>query len=132
MISLPDRAAVERALAGSLPERLRDLLAAHHLAAIASGVADMSHYLVVQAGDTEADIVREVGFSPLVNPIDGLRFGTGAFHPWWDWLSDRDGWFEMIVTVGNSGFANILLIGDVEGLPVELRALCRRHAVHTR
>lgn len=65
MISLPNRTAVERALADSLSPRLRELLAERLAVTKANGVADMTHYLVVQAGDTEADIVEALGLSPI-------------------------------------------------------------------
>ena len=128
MLSLPERAAVERALAGPLPKRLHDLLAASHASAVASGVGDLTHYLVVQSGDAEIDIMREVGFSPLTNPIDGARFGTAAFQPWWDWLSHEDGWFLLISAIGMSGFAYVLLIEDDADLDHDLLDICQRHA----
>lgn len=124
MISLPDRAALKRALAGRLQPRLRELLAERLTVTEANGVADMTHYLVVQFGDTEADIVEAIGLSPLINPIDGARFGTVSFQSWWDWLANVDGWFEMTITVGNSGFAYVLIIED-RGEPTELLRLCR-------
>jgi hypothetical protein len=124
MLSLPDPASVELALAGHLPERLRELLKASHLAAVASGLVDLTHYIVVEAGDSEDDLLREAGLSPLINPIDGARFGTDSFQPWWDWFSAHDGWFEMIITIGNSGFALILLIENCVSPMTPILSLC--------
>ena len=83
--------------------------------------------VIIQPGDTEADIILHLGQSPLVEPIDGARFGTPGFHPHWAWLSDHGGWFEMILTYGST-FANVLFIEDAEGVEPELLAMCRCHA----
>ena len=45
----------------------------------------------------------------------------------WGWLAALDGWFELIVTVGDSGFAYVLLIEDADGTLPELLAMCRRY-----
>ncbi len=124
MLSLPDRASAEHAVS-DLDRPLARLLLDRLKANAATGVEDLTHYLVVRPGDLEADIVSAIGFSPLVNPIDRVRFGDRAFNPWWDWLSYQDGWFEMIVTIGNSGFAFVLLIEDAEGADAGLIHLCR-------
>jgi len=71
---------------------------------------DLTHIVVVQDGDTEEALKAELGFSPLMHPIDGTRFGQAGFHPYWDWLADLGGWHEMIISIGNSGFAVIVLI----------------------
>ncbi len=92
-----------------------------------------TEYLIVDAGtDTEADIIDAVGFSPLVEPIEHVRFGTSGFYPWWDWLADHGGWFELIVTVGNAGFAYILFVRNHESILPDLVALCRRYVAEPR
>ena len=129
MISLPDRAAIEAAPNVPMPDDLRDILA-RRIAGLTSplgDLTDLTHFLVVEAGDTEAAIVAEIGFSPLVNAIDRTRFGSPGFHPSWDWLQDLGGWFELIMTVGNGGFAFVLFIQDDEGTLPELLRMCRHH-----
>ena len=129
MISLPDRAAIEAAPNVSMPVEVRDILA-RRIAGLTSphgDLTDLTHFLVVETGDTEAAIVAEVGFSPLVNATDGTRFGSPGFHPSWDWLQDLGGWFELIMTVGNSGFAFVLFIQDDEGTISALLRMCRHH-----
>lgn len=128
MLSLPDRAAVEHALIGALPPRLRELLTERLAITVANGVADLTHYVVVQPGDTEADIVGAIGLTPLVNPLNDARYATADFHAWWDWLADRNGWFEMVISVGNSGFGYVLLVQADESTLPALLHLCRRYA----
>jgi hypothetical protein len=128
MLSLYDEATTRAALALPIEPDLRALLTNRIVHYAAAGLASATHILVIQPGDTEYDIEREVGFYPTINIIDGVRSGSAAFHPFWDLLQDLGGWFEMIVTVGDSGFAYILLIQDAEGVDPDLRAMCRAHS----
>jgi len=121
-----DRATIQAALTLDLEPALRRLLT-DRVTNLRDDLIDWTEYLIVQPGDTEADIVRHIGSSPLVEPFDGVRFGQPGFHPHWDWLQLHDGWFEMILTFGST-FAYILLIQDADGVPADLLRLCRRHA----
>jgi hypothetical protein len=129
MLHLYDHSTMARALTLDLDPQLCALLTERIASLVTAdyGLTDDTEYLIVEPGDTEADIARHVGFSPLVEPIDGGRFGGAGFSPFWDWLSDHDGWYEMIVTFGST-FAYVLFIRDAAGVPPDLLALCRRYA----
>lgn len=130
MMHLYDRATMAHALTLDLDPKLRALLASR-IEALGEELIDWTEFLVVEAGDTEADIVSRVGFSPLVEPFDSIRFGEPGFHPsGWDLLLAHGGWFEMIVTFGST-FAYVLFIKDEEGLPHALRAMCQTFANST-
>ena len=88
-----------------------------------TGLLDLTHLLIVEAGDTEQDILSEVAFSPLVN--HGHRFGSSEFVSPWDWFEKHEGWFELVFTVANDGFAFILFVRDDEGVDPNLLSLCR-------
>lgn len=129
MMHLYDRATMARALTLDLDPELHALLA-ERIAALSSGehdLTDWTEFLVVEPGDTEADIVRHLFLSPLVDPIDGIRYPAVGFQPGWNWLNRQHGFFEMIVTFGST-FAYVLLIQDKEGVPSDLLALCRTYA----
>jgi hypothetical protein len=130
MITIYDRAAMARVLTLDLDPRLRRLLERRFasLVTIDGDLTDWTEFLIVQPGDGEADIVREVGFSPLAEPIDGGRFETDRFYPFWDQLTAHDGWYELTVSFG-SAFAYVLFIQDTEGVLPELRLLCRAYAL---
>lgn len=123
MLLLSGRAAIERALTTDMDAKLR-LLLAERIEQLTEEVLDGTDYLIVEPGDTEEDILLHVGFSPLIEPIDGARFGEAGFHPHWDYLADRGDWFEMIVSV-NTNFAYVLLIADADGTLTLLRRMCR-------
>ena len=128
MLSFDNAAAIAAATTTVTEETLRRLVADRVHDWTATDLLGLTHLLVVEHGDREGEIVQAVGFSPLVDPADGQRFGSGRFEPFWDWLERHDGWFEMIVTVGNDGFAFVLMIADERGVDPGLLTLCRQYA----
>lgn len=91
----------------------------------ALGLLDLTHLAIIEVGDTDASITEAVGFSPLINPLDGKRHGMKGFVFPFDYIEDHGGWFELFVTVGNDGFAFHLFVRDREGVDPELLAMCR-------
>jgi hypothetical protein len=125
MLCLPDRASIESASTASLPTTLATALAARIRHTLAADLADFTHILVVEAEDTEAQVIEAIGFSPRENSIQGTRHGHPTFLPGWAWLVALPGCFEMIVTVGDSGFASIILIEDAHVDRSGLATMCR-------
>ncbi len=123
MMDLPTIQHFSDAIEKLSPSPLNTLLADRLADTIHCGLQDYTHVLVVEAGDTESEIVDAIGFSPLVSRIDGIRN-----QPDWDWLERHEGWWELLYTVGNDGFAYILLVEDAEGEPSALASLCRHHS----
>lgn len=129
MLSLDNRAAIETALYLPHEPHLHRLLTDRVELYRAAGLLDLTHILVVEPGDTEQAIIEAIAMTPLVNPIDGVRYGSAAFHPFWDGpIWRHDGWFELLITIGNSGFCFCLLVADADGVLRELLDLCRTYA----
>lgn len=131
MLLIHDDKTAESVLRVVADARLSQLLTArleHSRSCPYGDFTDLTHILVVEPGDTEAQIRDEVGFSPMINPYDGSRYRSPAFHPFWDWLRALPGFFEMIVAVGNEGYAYVLLIEDADGVDEDLLSLCRTYA----
>lgn len=119
MLSLIDPAAMIAALPtlAQLPrQRVQETLDGQ--------LANLTHILIIGHNETEADIISEIGFSPL--DLERLRFSDSGLEPAWDVLHDHGGWFELAWCVGNSGFAYMLLVEQCEGgrFPA-LLAACR-------
>lgn len=128
MQSIYNRTMMEQTLAGELDPVLRCLLETC-FAALETPWGDLTEdteWVIIEIGDSEDAIERAIGFSPLVEPIDGARFGSEGFYPCWNHLADHGGWFEMTVSFGSS-FAYVLVIQDAEGVLPELRAMCRQN-----
>lgn len=118
MLDLPTIESIRAVLDQPLGKALKALIEDRIADAIHCGLHDLTHVLVVEAGDTEQQIIEAVGFSPLVTRIDNR-----PNCPDWDWIERHDGWWELLYTVGNSGFAYVLLVEDAEDSP--LAQLCR-------
>ena len=118
MIDLPDLDATLVALSGPLRPDLRDLISTRLQDAFACGLADLTHILVIQPGDIEEDIVAAIGFSPLVSRMDGMRL-----QPDWDFIEQHERCWELVYTVGNSGFAFLVFVEKAEGTIPELISL---------
>jgi hypothetical protein len=127
MLTAYDRGSMARILTLDLEPRLHALLERRFasLQTPYGDLTDWTEFLLVEPGDREADIVREVGFSPLVD-TEGARFGTARFEPFWDYLGWEDGYYTLDISFGST-FAYVLLITDMDGTLPELRCLCRRY-----
>lgn len=112
---------------------LRHLLANRIDDALAMDLGELTHIVVIQPGDSEADLLSEIGLSPLVNPLleDDERFGSPDWTPQFDFIERHDeGYFEICQCVADSGFAYLMLIEDSEETDQALLSLCRAHAPH--
>lgn len=125
MLSIYDGATALMALDQPLDPVLRNIINDRLTDAAAIGLADQTHIIVIQVGDTEAMVVREIGWSPLIDPMSEARYGEPDFQPYWAWFQDLGGWYELLHTVGNSGFAYIFLIEQAAGTVPELLDMCR-------
>ena len=120
MYNLPDLDSQRAALLQPLDATLHTLLAGRIQDALALELGELTHMAIIQPHDTEGDIIDALGFSPLVSRIDGIHL-----EPDWDWFERHEGWFELVYTVGNSGFAYLVFVQDSEGVLPDLLALCR-------
>jgi hypothetical protein len=129
MITIYDSASMAQVMTRALDPHLRAILERRFASLMTpyGNLIDWTEFLIVEPGDSEDDIQREVGFSPLVEPIDGARFGSKGFHPFCDHLSDHDGWFELTISFGST-FAYVLFVQDADGVIPELRCLCRKYS----
>ena len=120
MLNLPDRDSQLAVLDQPLEANLKRLLSGRVRDAATLGLADLTHIVVIEPGDSEADIEDAIGFSPLVSRIDGIRH-----QPDWDWIEKHEGYWELVYTVSNDGFAFLVLVQDVPCVLPDLLALCR-------
>ncbi|MPT47878.1 MAG: hypothetical protein E2598_05560 [Sphingobium sp.] len=71
---------------------------------------DLAPIVIVKADDTEADIINAIGFSPLVNRVDGIAYPSPEFVPSWDVIEQHQGWTELIYVTADDGSGVIMLI----------------------
>jgi hypothetical protein len=129
MISYDNAAAIAAAPTDArLDPELRRLLADRVHDWAATDLLGLTHVLLVQAGDTEQDILDEIPFSPLRNTLNNSRFGSPDFRPQFDSLIVQGGWAEIIATVSNDGFAFHLFVEMADSADAELTATILAYA----
>ncbi|GAB5349212.1 hypothetical protein [Alteriqipengyuania sp. 357] len=121
MYDLPDMDALRAILDQPIDPTLKTLLRDRLDDTLHCGLQDLTHVLVIEAVDTEEAVIDAIGFSPLRSRMEDL-----PDTPDWDWIEHHSGWWELLYTVGNDGFAFILLVEDADGSP--FAELCREHA----
>jgi hypothetical protein len=91
MLSLLDAPSLERALSLPIDGHLRQLLGQRvdHLNHLDFDVRESTYFLVIDASCTIDDVTDELGWSPLINPLDGQHWGSPTFQPYHDYLRDH-------------------------------------------
>ena len=102
-------------------------LPGNHPALARLDLLDLAPILVIEAGDTEQDIIKEIGFSPLVNRVDGERFLSSAFTPNWEYITHHDGWYEQVYVTCDDGAGVMIFVPDDDRINADLLALCQWH-----
>jgi len=128
MQSFDTAKAIARAPRLMTDPKLKNLLTDRVRDWTARGLLNLTHVVIIEVGDTDAAINEDLGFSPLVNALDGKRYGMEGFVLPFDYIEDHGGWFELFVTVGNDGFAFVVFVRNREGVDPELLGMCRAHA----
>ncbi|WP_374284586.1 hypothetical protein [Novosphingobium sp.] len=87
-------------------------------------LGELAHFLIVQPGDALDAIEAALGFSPLMNLVDGVRYPSPDFVPSWEWITDHGGWFESVFILSDDGFGWVLLVPDHPAVLLDLVQLC--------
>lgn len=131
MLILTGRAEIERGLTLPLAVDLHDLIAIRleRFTAGEHDLADMTVIVVLEAGDTDADLQAGAGVSLLTNVLNGAAYPAPDYVAPIDYLH----WAtpdvcEAIVCVGNSGYAVHVLIPVGRETASDLLAWCREYA----
>ncbi|WP_430417254.1 hypothetical protein [Parasphingorhabdus sp.] len=132
MISLRTTAAIKSTIDLLSDNQLRALLTKRvdQLTNAWEGIdlSDLTHFLIIQPGDTPADAENETGFSLLCNMVDGSCFGGPGFTPSWEWIENHGGLFEAVFILSDDGFGISLFVQDHPETDAELLAMCREFA----
>lgn len=86
-------------------------------------------FVIFRTGDNLADLEAVLGFSILANRFDGVPFGHIDFTPSWDVLTEHPGYYELVYVLDDSGAGVEVFISKEEGVPQELKEMCRKYAV---
>lgn len=127
MLTITDGGSLARVLKLSIDLRLKRLLIERR-DQLGGDITDIARFIIVQPGDGLAALERELGFSVLMNQVDGSRYGDRDFSPSWEWLANHGHCFEMVFIMTDDGFAHVVLIQNSPMQNRLLRALCLTYA----
>ena len=129
MISVRDEASLSRALKLPIDDRLKHLLRERRTQlGYDFDLTELAHFLIVQPNDELSAIEHELGFSVLVNQVDGSRFGDTDFSPSSEWIADHGFGWEAVFIFCDSGFGHVLLVPKLPAVDAELIAFCAQYA----
>lgn len=119
-----------RALAIQVPATDLQRLVKHRLESLVQEDADNTALLlavmVMEEGDTSADLEEALDFSVLRNRWNGLTPDAEQFTPSWDALDEHPGWYELTFILCDAGEGIVVFIP--KALDGPLTELCRTHA----
>ncbi len=87
------------------------------------------HFVIVQTGDTVADLERECGFPILTNMVNDTRFGDDDFTPCFEVLEEHARCYEMVFILNDEGSGVAIFVPKWIGIDSELLAMCAEYAV---
>ncbi len=125
MIHIYNRRLTEIDLSNVFNQELRSLIVDRLSPSPLLGIdlANHTEILVIENGDTEEEIISTIGFTPMVEPIDSIRFPEPAFQPFWDAIIRHAEYFEILVTFGSS-YALIIFVERSMKCLQEIVLLC--------
>lgn len=132
MIEIRDAQAMRRAIDTAVDMELRDLLTRRfdQLGFVEGyDLGELAHFLILQPEDTMEALDAALGFSLLINFVDGTPYGDPAFVPSAEWISDHGGWYEMAYVLTDDGFGWIVFVPKVERMDARLLSMCADNAL---
>ena len=131
MITIYDSADMARVLSGPVDPNLKSILL-ERLDILAEfsewDLADLAHFIIVEPGDCIDAIETELGISPFVNLVDGVRYPDSRFQPNWEHCIVRKRYFDLTFALCDAGLAICLLVPDRDDIESQLLELCREYA----
>ena len=129
MISVRDEASLSRALELPIDDRLKRLLRERRTQlGYDFDLTELAHFLIVQPHDEQFAIEQALGFSMLVNQVDGSHFGDPDFSPSSEWIADHGFSYEAAFVFDDSGYGHVVLVPKLPAVNADLIAFCAQYA----
>jgi hypothetical protein len=128
MLIVTNEHSLSRALSSSIDPRLKQLLTDRVRQLDVEDLFTAARFVIVQPGETIADLDQALGFSSLQNLGDGTRYCDPDFSPGWEWIEDHGFAFELVFIFTDDGFAHVVLVPNAPGISTDLLNLCRTYA----
>ena len=92
--------------------------------------ADLHGYMiVVESGDSVAELEQESGCPILRNLCNDIRFGEPGFRPCFEVLEEHAGCYEMVFVPSDGDSGIVIFIPKQDGIDADLLTMCAEYAV---
>ena len=87
------------------------------------------HFVLVEVGDSIAEIETKTGCQLIHGLTNDSRFGDSEFQPSFEWLVEHTSFYEAVFIISDDGYGVDLLIPKLLGIDDDLLAICVKYAV---
>jgi hypothetical protein len=91
-------------------------------------LGDLYKLILVELGDTLADLDDEFDGAFLINHYSGRRYGDLGFKPAFEVLEEYPGFYAMLFCEGDGGFGIEVIVHKSIGIDTRLLSLCAQFA----
>jgi hypothetical protein len=91
-------------------------------------LADLFKLVLVEPGDTLADLDSEFNGAFLINHYSGRRYGDPSFKPAFEVLEEHAGLYAMLFCEGDGGFGIEVIVPKSTDIDARLLGLCAQFA----
>ncbi len=84
--------------------------------------------ILIEPGDTLADLDGEFNGGFLINQFSGRRFGEYGFRPCFETLEEHPTLYDMVFCEGDAGFCLEVIVPKTDGIDARLLNLCAQFA----
>ena len=88
----------------------------------------LGYFLVIEQGDTLDAVNTQLGFSILANRFTGIAYSDTGFTPSFEFVEEFATCYDMVFILSDDGFGIEVFVEKAEGVPPDLRIMCRVHA----
>jgi hypothetical protein len=91
-------------------------------------LAGLFKLILIEPGDTLADLDGEFNGGFLINHFSGRRFGDDGFRPCFETLEEHPTFYDMVFCEGDAGFGVEVIVPKTDGIDGRLLNLCAQFA----
>jgi hypothetical protein len=89
----------------------------------------LGYFLVIEPGDTLKEIDAQLGFTILANRFTGIAYDQPGFSPSFEFVEQFPFCYDLVLVLSDDGYGVEVLVEKAEGVPSDLRIMCRVHAM---
>jgi hypothetical protein len=91
-------------------------------------LSDLFKLILIEPGDTLADLDIKFNGAFLINHFSGCRLGDEGFRPCFETLEEHTTFYDMVFCEGDAGVCVVVIVPKTDGIDTRLLSLCAQYA----